>query len=699
MYLPATSFEVGTTDRYNTSDPPTKQEACALATATIRKGETIQALTGIFLPLSHDEEDRLKEEDKDWSVLVSGRKGNQAGLFLGPGRFVNHDCDANTIFQTFGGREKRVGFIATKDIPQGAEITTFYGRDYFGEGNELCLCRTCELKGQGGYSVSGEVREEKRVAGLLLRNKKIITTANDGDLPTPPATTDDSATSTPFPSFPPGGDTTADTSFQKHNAVAATKGFIRIKCTVCQEPFSHSEVWYAPVACGRCRRHAAIYDLRYPYRIPPSNSIRYCFDIQMARETVNLKSFKGKTPNEVIDLSQFLDDEEERLAKLKRTWSPETEIEIPTTVVTKTGKHPIREISRPSSKTKPVLTPQLKDKNRVYPQKRRGSSLSTTSQPRLTEYEAIKLVIADAVQGAATSSPRSLRIQTKAAESTTHTSLARDSSPVSVTRKRAGAEDNSVVSKRLSVSAVDVPVSPTSPKVPVYDEFQELMIKAKVDAVVATGRSRRLNKRPLSMEIETPVTSPKRPKKETTNASPASSTRRQPEILATRSASSDRPHSPADTAVRVQKLTLYKEMQKVMRDAKQKAKDDLSSSTGMKTRRNVRSLGSDEIAQVKKEMDAVQPSYNDDESITSSPSYVVEQLPREVKPQRPKGANSDDRPMEVEQADGAAVVRRKSLSVTQPGTQFSDRNGLDMLAAVAIEGVSDEGVTNFQRTV
>src|SRR5579859_4533500 len=125
MYLPTTSFEVGTTDRYHTSETSNKLEACALATTTIRKGETIQALTGIFLPLTDEEEERLKEEEKDWSVLVSGRKGNQAGLFLGPGRFVNHDCDANTKFQSFEGREKRVGFIATKDIPQGAEITTF----------------------------------------------------------------------------------------------------------------------------------------------------------------------------------------------------------------------------------------------------------------------------------------------------------------------------------------------------------------------------------------------------------------------------------------------------------------------------------------------------------------------------------------------------------------------------------------------
>jgi hypothetical protein len=99
MYLPSTPFEVSTTDRYRSSGTE-KLEACALATTAIRNGTTIPALTGIFLTLTRDEEDRLKDADKDWSVLISGRKGNAAGLFLGPGRFVNHDCAANTRFQT-----------------------------------------------------------------------------------------------------------------------------------------------------------------------------------------------------------------------------------------------------------------------------------------------------------------------------------------------------------------------------------------------------------------------------------------------------------------------------------------------------------------------------------------------------------------------------------------------------------------------
>jgi SET domain len=215
-------------------------EACALATSTIRTGQTIPALSGIFLTLTHDEEDRLKDADKDWSVLISGRKGNAAGLFLGPGRFVNHDCDANTRFKTAEGREQKVGFVAIRDIQRGEEITTFYGPDYFGDDNELCLCKTCEERGHGAFSGDVVVKETKKVDGRLLRNKKLVAIGIDDDLPTPPATVDDSASSTPF--APPTDTNSESQPVPKHTSASVT--VIRIACTVCQEPFPHSDPWY-----------------------------------------------------------------------------------------------------------------------------------------------------------------------------------------------------------------------------------------------------------------------------------------------------------------------------------------------------------------------------------------------------------------------------------------------------------------------
>jgi len=238
MYLPSTPFEVCTTERYRSSGAG-KLEACVLATARIKNGSIIPALSGIFLTLTRDEEERLKDADKDWSVLISGRKGNAAGLFLGPGRFVNHDCNANTKFKNFEGREGKVGFLATKDITVGEEITTFYGRDYFGEGNEFCLCKTCESLGRGGYSSNSTAREDKRVDGLLLRNKKVIMTGNDGDMPTPAATVEESTTSTPpaNPDIPLG-------SPSKHRESTILGGCpVRILCTICGDPFAPPEPW------------------------------------------------------------------------------------------------------------------------------------------------------------------------------------------------------------------------------------------------------------------------------------------------------------------------------------------------------------------------------------------------------------------------------------------------------------------------
>ena len=231
-----------TTERYRTPGS-NKVEACAIATTTIRKGDTIPALSGIFLTLTREEEEHLRDADKDWSVLISGRKGNAAGLFLGPGRFVNHDCNPNTNFKNFEGRDQRVGFVATRDILCGEEITTYYGRDYFGENNEVCLCQTCESKGRGRFSSNSTGKEEKKVDGRLLRNKKIIVMTAEPGIPTPPATTDDSANSTPFANNPPF-DTTSDEQTKEEENHAGNVGGIKIACTICDEPFSHSEPWY-----------------------------------------------------------------------------------------------------------------------------------------------------------------------------------------------------------------------------------------------------------------------------------------------------------------------------------------------------------------------------------------------------------------------------------------------------------------------
>ena len=111
----------------------------------------------------------------------------------------------------------------------------------------------------------------------------------------------------------------------------------------------------------------------------------------------------------------------------------------------------------------------------------------------------------------------------------------------------------------------------------------------------------------------------------------------------------------------------------------------------MKTRRNVRSLGSDEIAQVKKELVTVQARYLSDAGITPNPSYVVDELPRprNIKPKQPKSLDSEDRPLDIKREEGATPGRRKSQSSKQPEGEFSEQNSLFMFAVLATEGVSN----------
>jgi SET domain-containing protein len=66
-------------------------------------------------------------------------------LSLGLGRFVNHNCNANTSFQADDAG--KVHFYAIRDIKAKEEITVSYGAEYFKDenGNSYCLCATCKV--------------------------------------------------------------------------------------------------------------------------------------------------------------------------------------------------------------------------------------------------------------------------------------------------------------------------------------------------------------------------------------------------------------------------------------------------------------------------------------------------------------------------------------------------------------------------
>ena len=146
IWLPDCPFEVATTNRYTI----VTQEAAVYARRGIKKEDAIKYLCGNLVAMTEEEEKDLDLTRRDFSIVMSSRKKTPS-LFLGPARFANHDCNANARLTTTGSDGMQI--VAVKDIQKDEEITVTYGEDYFGNNNCECLCRTCELRVQGGWTI------------------------------------------------------------------------------------------------------------------------------------------------------------------------------------------------------------------------------------------------------------------------------------------------------------------------------------------------------------------------------------------------------------------------------------------------------------------------------------------------------------------------------------------------------------------
>jgi hypothetical protein len=169
IFLPACPFEIDTTLQYSA-----KPEARVIARQPIDHG-AIEGLCGTLVPLKEEEERELDIIGRNFSIVTSNHN-DHSSLFLGPGRFVNHDCNANAeLSPTKGGMQ----VVATKYIPIEDEITINYGSGYFGKGNRDCLCRTCELLKRNGWAEKGErsgaldISTTKGLAPTRLRRLKV----------------------------------------------------------------------------------------------------------------------------------------------------------------------------------------------------------------------------------------------------------------------------------------------------------------------------------------------------------------------------------------------------------------------------------------------------------------------------------------------------------------------------------------------
>lgn len=110
------------------------------ATSSIRKGEVI--VRWLNTRVLNSEE--YKNLDLDELKFIDIQNGV---IFLVgiPERFMNHSCDANTIF----GRHDGVGCdIASRDILAGEEITSDYAQFCNPNRGFICLCGASNCRGQ-----------------------------------------------------------------------------------------------------------------------------------------------------------------------------------------------------------------------------------------------------------------------------------------------------------------------------------------------------------------------------------------------------------------------------------------------------------------------------------------------------------------------------------------------------------------------
>ncbi|KAJ1664154.1 histone lysine methyltransferase Set9 [Coemansia sp. RSA 1813] len=266
MYLPEAGYEIGQTERYKVVTGTS--EAKVVATKRYTLGMVINLCSGSVAILNDREIQRMEREHVDFSVMWWTKKKSMC-LFLGPARFVNHDCDSNCQFTALGS--DAICFQALRTIEPGDEITTNYGSDYFGPSNCECLCATCEKYGRGWYAP--QEAESEGIAHMSPADTDTESIAGDLALARMRTRNKGLRSVTPRSCLPAKSRNTSDADGTP--VCANCSDSCDLQPALLQPPATPDSVGQTPAAaskktqrvlCRRCTRHEFLFNCVWPGR-------------------------------------------------------------------------------------------------------------------------------------------------------------------------------------------------------------------------------------------------------------------------------------------------------------------------------------------------------------------------------------------------------------------------------------------------
>lgn len=392
--------------------------------------------------------------------------------------------------------------------------------------------------------------------------------------------------------------------------------------------------------------------------------MEHFFDIHDAKGYVLLKDGKRRitAADEIIDVRPYLISDEQRVAKHQQTWTPELETVLPSIETTKRRKQHQVEI-----KVKPSQT-NRKSPTKTEVMRRRESRRSEPPIPQLSEYEKMQLLITNAAIEATSSIQLSRRLRkTPPVELTSQGRPAQPVKPSSSSKSKASDSQRRV--PRTETSRLVSKIEPTLeiPKVAVYDEWQALLKNAQKEGEAGLGRSRRAKRPPPPVDHDPSAFPRKRPRKETTTNSieptmEAISLIAGGEMVEEGSLHDSKSATPPPATDEI--------LPEVVRTAEREAKSQ-EESVEVKRRRNIRSLGGDEILKVKSEMASVQSQYLNLVPIVHEPKLDDSYREKER-------LTVEERPF---------LASRKSQPLKPAEAEVLEENRLFMFAILATEGV------------